>query len=114
MNACPRFEVIKRSICIEGARKAFARAKVHCAKMDAEKLVKEGPLEGMELRHPRHSEYVLTDRTIFLHFTAEELVGDFISLDLGMSLVNHFQLFEHLICSVVRPKIFIWLFQTFI
>ena len=29
VNACPRFEVIKRSVCIEGARRAFARAKVH-------------------------------------------------------------------------------------
>ncbi len=43
VNACPWFEVIKRSVCIEGARRAFARAKVHWAKMDAEKLVKEGP-----------------------------------------------------------------------
>ena len=52
VNACPRFEVIKRSVCIEGARRAFARAKVHWAKMDAEKLVKEGPPEGKEHRHP--------------------------------------------------------------
>ena len=52
VNACPRFEVIKRSICIEGAHGAFARAKVHWAKMDAEKLVKEGPPEGKEHRHP--------------------------------------------------------------
>ena len=42
VNACPRLEVIKRSVCIEGARRALARAKVHWAKMDAEKLVKEG------------------------------------------------------------------------
>ena len=42
VNACPRLEVIKRSVCIEGARRAFARAKVHWAKMDAEKLVKGG------------------------------------------------------------------------
>ena len=52
VNACPRFEVIKWSVCIEGARRAFARAKVHWAKMDAEKLVKEGPPEGKEHRHP--------------------------------------------------------------
>ncbi|SPT20372.1 unnamed protein product [Triticum aestivum] len=51
-NACPRFEVIKRSVCIEGARRAFARAKVHWAKMDAEKLVKERPPQGKEHRHP--------------------------------------------------------------
>ena len=51
VNACPRLEVIKWSVCIEGARRAFAQAKVHWAKMDAEKLVKEGPPEGKEHRH---------------------------------------------------------------
>jgi len=35
VDACPRLEVIKRSICIEGARRALARAKVHWGKMDA-------------------------------------------------------------------------------
>ena len=29
VDACPRLEVIKRSVCIEGARRAFARVKVH-------------------------------------------------------------------------------------
>lgn len=29
VDACPRLEVIKQSVCIEGARRAFARAKVH-------------------------------------------------------------------------------------
>ena len=52
MDACPRLQAIKRSVCIEGARRAFARAKVHWAKMDAVKLIKEGPLEGKEHRHP--------------------------------------------------------------
>ena len=52
VDACPRLEVIKRSVCIEGARRAFARAKVHWAKMDVEKLVKEGPPQGKEHRHP--------------------------------------------------------------
>ena len=46
VNACPRLEVIKRSICIEGARRALARAKVHWGKLDAEKVVKDGPPEG--------------------------------------------------------------------
>ena len=46
VNACPWLEVIKRSVCIEGARRAFARAKVHWGKLDAEKLVKDGPPEG--------------------------------------------------------------------
>ena len=49
---------------------------------------------------PRHFEYMLADRTVFLHLTTVELVGAFISLDLGMRLENHFQLLEHLICSV--------------
>ena len=49
VNAYPRLEVIKRSICIEGARKAFARAKVHWAKMDAEKLVNDGPPPGRSI-----------------------------------------------------------------
>ena len=31
---------------------AFTRVKVHWAKMDAEKLVMEGPPEGKEHRHP--------------------------------------------------------------
>ena len=52
VDACPWLEVIKRSVCIEGARQAFARAKVHWAKMDAVKLVKEGPPQGKEHRHP--------------------------------------------------------------
>ena len=52
VNACPRLEVIKRSVCIEGVRRAFARAKVHWAKMDAEKLVTEGLPKGKEHRHP--------------------------------------------------------------
>ena len=52
VDACPRLEVIKRSVFNEGARRAFARAKVHRAKLDTEKLVKEGPPEGKEHRHP--------------------------------------------------------------
>ena len=52
VSACPRLDVIKRSVCIEGARMAFARAKVHWGKMDAEKLMTEGPPEGKEHREP--------------------------------------------------------------
>ena len=51
-SACPRLDVIKRSVCIEGARMAFAHAKVHWGKMDAEKLVTEGPPKGKEHRKP--------------------------------------------------------------
>ena len=48
VSACPRLDIIKRSVCIEGAQMAFARAKVHWGKMDAEKLMTEGPPEGKE------------------------------------------------------------------
>ena len=52
VNAYPRLVVMKRSVCIEGARRAFARAKVHWSKLDAEKLVKDGPPEGKAHRYP--------------------------------------------------------------
>ena len=52
VGACPWLEVIKQSICIEGARMAFARAKVHWGKLDAEKLMIEGPPKGKEHRKP--------------------------------------------------------------
>ena len=52
VDACPWLEVIKRSVCIEGARRALARVKVHWGKMDAEKLVTDGPPEGKEHRNP--------------------------------------------------------------
>ena len=53
-EACPRLEVIKRSVCIEGARRAFAHAKVHWGRLDAEKLVKDGPPAGKEHRKPEN------------------------------------------------------------
>ncbi|XBI27191.1 hypothetical protein VPH35_051712 [Triticum aestivum] len=52
VGACPRLEVIKRPVYIEGAHMAFARAKVHWGKLDAEKLMTEGPPEGKEHRKP--------------------------------------------------------------
>ena len=48
--ACPRLDVIKRSVCIEGAWMAFARVKVQWAKMNAVKLAAEGPPAGKEHR----------------------------------------------------------------
>ena len=75
VEACPRLEVIKRSICIEGARRAFARAKVHWAKMDAEKLVTEGPPKGKEHRYPeKYYDSVLKGARL----VAEECVKDVI------------------------------------
>ena len=50
VNACPRLDVVKRSACIEGARMAFARVKMHWVKMDTKKLMTEGPPEGKEHR----------------------------------------------------------------
>ena len=52
VDARPWVEVIKHSACIEGARRALARAKVQWGKMDAERLVKDGPPQGKEHRHP--------------------------------------------------------------
>ena len=54
VDACPRLEDIKRSVCIEGARRALARAKVHWGKLDAKKLVKNGPPPGKEHRKPEN------------------------------------------------------------
>ena len=52
VSACPRLDVIKRSVCIEGARMDFARAKVHWGKMDAENKMAGEPPEGKEHRKP--------------------------------------------------------------
>ena len=52
VDACPWLEVVKRSVCIEGACRAFARVKLQWVKLDAVKLIKEGPPEGKEHRHP--------------------------------------------------------------
>ena len=52
VDACPRLDAIKRSVCIEGARMAFARVKVQWAKMNATNLATEGPPTGKEHRTP--------------------------------------------------------------
>ena len=52
VDACRWVEVIKRSACIEGARWALARAKVHWGKLDAEKLMTDAPPQGKEHRTP--------------------------------------------------------------
>ena len=49
VSACPRLEVVKWSVCIEGARMAFARCKMWWAKMDAIELTKGMP-KGKEHR----------------------------------------------------------------
>ena len=52
VDARPWVEVIKHSACIEGARRALARAKVHWGKMDAKKLLTDAPPPGKEYRTP--------------------------------------------------------------
>ena len=52
VDAYPWIEVIKHSVCIEGAHRALARAKVHWGKMDAEKLVTNAPPSGKGYRTP--------------------------------------------------------------
>ena len=51
MEACPWLDVVKRSVCIEGARMAFAGCKIWWAKMDVVEVAK-GPPEGKEHRTP--------------------------------------------------------------
>ena len=50
VSTCPRLEVIKRSVCIEGARMAFARVKMHWAKMKATVVATKSPPEGKDRR----------------------------------------------------------------
>ena len=50
------FGLMRRLVaaCIEGARRALARVKVHWGKLDGEKLVKDGPPPGKEHRKPKN------------------------------------------------------------
>ena len=52
VNACPRLDAIRRSVCIEGVRMAFTRVKVQWAKMDAVMLTARGPPAGKEHCRP--------------------------------------------------------------
>ena len=73
VEACPRLKVIKRSVCIEGARRALARAKVHWGKLDGEKLVKDGPPPGKEHCKP---ENYYKDVLAGAHLVADECTKD--------------------------------------
>ena len=53
VDACPWIEVVKRSVCIEGARRALARAKVHWGKLDAKKLVTDGHQRERSIARPK-------------------------------------------------------------
>ena len=59
-HVVPRIDAVKRSVCIEGARMAFAHAKMHWAKMKATDVATNGPPGGKDHRTPEHYlEYIL-------------------------------------------------------
>ena len=75
VNACPRLDAIKRSVCIEGARMAFARVKIQWAKMDTVKLATEGPPTSKEHRTPeRYFEDVLKGSSIVAEQCAKDII----------------------------------------
>ena len=60
VDALPRVEAVKRSACIEGTQMAFARVKMHWAKMKAAVMAVEGPPGGkVHYRPERYFEDVL-------------------------------------------------------
>ena len=75
VNACPRMDIIKRSVCIEGAQMAFAQVKVQWAKMNTVKLATEGPPEGKEHRTPeRYFSDVLEGSRIVAEQCAKDVI----------------------------------------
>ena len=54
VNAVPRIDAVKRSMCIEGARMALARVKIYWAKMTATDIAAQSPPEGKDLNMPEH------------------------------------------------------------
>ena len=75
VDARPRLDMIKRSVCIEGTRMAFARVKVWWAKRDAVKLTTEGPPEGKEHHTPeRYFEDVLKGSCIAAEQCAKDII----------------------------------------
>ena len=75
VSACPWLEAIKRSICIEGARMAFACAKMHWEKMDTTKLMTEGPPIGKEHRTPQlYFESVLEGSRLVAEQCAKDII----------------------------------------
>ena len=75
VSACPRLKVIKRLVCMEGPRMTFARAKVHWGKMDAEKLMTEGPPAGKEHRKPElYYDSVLKESRLVAEQCAKDII----------------------------------------
>ena len=65
VDALPRVDTVKCSACIEGARMAFARVKMHWAKMKATDVVTACPPEGKDHRKlERYFEDVLAGARI--------------------------------------------------
>lgn len=74
VSACPRLEVVKWSVCIEGAQMAFASCKMWWAKMDIVELTK-GPPKGKEHRTP---EFYFADVLEGSHIVAAQCGQDVI------------------------------------
>ena len=75
VNDCPRLDAIKRSVCIEGARMAFARVMVQWAKMNVVKLATEAPPAGKEHRTPeRYFEDVLVGSRLVAEKRAKDVI----------------------------------------
>ena len=75
VNACPRLDAIKRSVCIVAAWMAFAPTKMHWAKIDATKLMTEGLPAGKEHRMPeRYFEDVLKGSRIVVEQCAKDII----------------------------------------
>ena len=54
VDAVPHVDAVKRSVCIEGARMAFAHLKMYWAKMKATDVATQGPPRGKDHRTPEH------------------------------------------------------------
>ena len=75
VDACPQLDIIKRSVCIEGACLAFSYCKVWWAKLNAVKLATEGPPEGKEHRTPeRYFSDVLEGSRIVADHCAKDTI----------------------------------------
>ena len=54
VDAAPRIDAVKRSVCIEGARMAFARVKTYWGKMKAIDVAAKSPPKGKDHHAPEH------------------------------------------------------------
>ena len=54
VDAVPCIDAVKRSVCIEGARMAFARVKTFWGKMKAIDVAAKSPPKGKDRPEPEH------------------------------------------------------------